>query len=105
MIEQSLPSILSQQDIRSLKSKLHLLRPAVVINSKLDNWTFQDIDIALDNSELIKIRTHIGSSEELLKIAHKICDSLQATLIQTVGYVIAIYRKNLQFEDEQIQFH
>ena len=95
MIEQHASAVLSQQDIRGLKSRLHQLRPAVVIHhNRLDNWTYQNIDLALDSNELIKIRTRIGNSEELRKVAHNICASLKATLIQTVGQIIAIYRKN-----------
>lgn len=101
MIEQNVSTVLSQQDIRGLKSRLHQLRPAVVINNNgLDNWTYQNIDLALDSNELIKIRTHINGSEELRKVAHTICSSLKATLIQTVGHIIAIYRKNPEVEGE-----
>ena len=101
MITQDMSTALSRQDIRDLRSRLHQLRPSVVINdSRLDNWTYQNIDLALDSNELVKIRTHISGSEELRKVAKKICGSLKATLIQTVGHVIAIYRKNPEVESE-----
>ncbi len=95
MAKKKINQALTSQDIRDLKNKLHQLKPAVVINSKvLHDGVFQEIDSALNNSELIKIRTHATSGEELVKIGKEICENLGAVLIQTIGYIIAIYRKN-----------
>ena len=102
MISQNTTVSLSRQDIRILKDQLYQLRPCVVINgSGLDTWAVQNIDMALESNELIKIRTHASNRDELLKIANEICSSLKATLIQVVGYIIAIYRKNPELEEIQ----
>jgi len=94
------PPILNHHDIRELKDKLHHLKPAIVIDNKgLTDEIFQDIDSALNDFELIKIRTHTDSSEELITIADEICSKTKAALVQTIGFIIAIYRKNLLVEE------
>jgi len=91
---------LNHHDIRGLKEKLHNLKPTVVIDNRgLTEETFQAIDHALNSDELIKIRTHASSSEELIAIAEEICEKVKAALIQTFGYIIAIYRKNILPEE------
>lgn len=91
---------LSQQELRELKNRLHQMKPAVVIGTNgLDEVTLQSIDNALDSCELIKVRTHLSSSEDLSKIAREICTKTRAILIQTIGSIIAIYRPNSQVEN------
>lgn len=91
---------LNPHDMRELKNQLHHLKPAIVIDdSGLTDEVFQDIDRALNESELVKIRTHANSSEELVTIADEICTKAKAILVQTIGYIIAVYRKNVLIED------
>jgi RNA-binding protein len=86
--------------IREMKGKLHQLKPMVVIdNNGLTDELFKEIDQALNDNELIKIRTLANSSEELSAIAEKVCVKAKAVLIQTIGQIIAVYRKNLQVEE------
>ena len=93
-------SELKPQDIREMKNRLHHLKPAIIIGTNgLTDEIFQEIDNQLDSNELIKIRTHANSSEELAAIAEEICNKVKAILIQTIGYIIAVYRKNLQPEE------
>jgi RNA-binding protein len=91
---------LNSHDLRELKSQLHHLKPAVVIdNGGLTDRIVQDIDLALTESELIKIRTHANNSKELSTIANEVCNKAEAILVQTIGYIIAIYRRNLVVEE------
>jgi RNA-binding protein len=100
MDQRAISGILNPQDLRGLKSQLHRIKPAIVIpTKKLSDQVFHDIDRALEVDELVKIRTCASSSKELLAIADKICTKAEAVLIQTVGYIIAIYRKNLVVEE------
>jgi len=94
--------ILAFQDIRELKGKIHHLKPIVIIgNNGLTPAVIQEIDRALNDHELIKIRVHIkDSKEELAKITQEICTKTNATAIQTIGHIVAVYRKNLQNEDD-----
>ena len=92
---------LHAHDIRELRGQLHHLKPVVIIGANgLTNAVIEEIERALDNHELIKIRTLTTVGEELGEIAHKICEKTNSALIQTIGHIIAIYRKNpTPFED------
>ena len=93
-------SDLKPHDIRELKGKLHTVKPSVVIhNSDITHEIIQTIEQELNSNELIKIRTHVDSSEELATIAEEICSKTKAALIQTIGFIIAIYRENLVTEE------
>jgi RNA-binding protein len=89
---------LTPQDIRELRSKIHHLKPIVIIgNNGLTESVIQEIDRALNDHELIKIRVSVkDSKEELIKITQEICTKTDATLIQFIGHIIAVYRKNPQ---------
>jgi RNA-binding protein len=93
--------ILAPQDIRELKGKIHHLKPTVIIgNNGLTSAVIQEIDQALNDHELIKIRVHVkDSKEKLTKITQEICTKTDATVIQTIGHIIAVYRKNLLGEE------
>jgi RNA-binding protein len=93
--------ILTSQDIRKLKSKVHHLKPVVIVgNNGLTDAVIQEIDLTLNDHELIKIRIHIkDQKEELTKITNEICSKTNSSLIQTIGHIVAIYRKNLQNEE------
>lgn len=91
---------LTSQNIRELKSKLHHLKPSVIIgNNGLTEAVINEIDRALNDHELIKIRIHTKNHKtDLTKITHEICTKTQAALIQIIGHIVAIYRENLQEE-------
>ena len=92
--------ILTSQTIRELRSNLHHLKPVVIIGNKgLSEAVVQEIDQALNDHELIKIRAQIKNRKELNEITHEICTKTNATLVQNIGHIIAIYRKNLQNEE------
>jgi len=91
------PVPLTPHDIRELKTNVHHLKPVVIIgNNGLTDAVIQEIDRALNDHELIKIRVHIEDREELSKINDTICAKTGATLIQVIGHIVAIYRKNQQ---------
>jgi len=93
---------LTPQDIRELRSKVHHLKPIVIIgNNGLTEPVIQEIDRALHDHELIKIRVHVkDKKDELTKITQEICTRTNSTLIQFIGHIIAIYRKNPQNEGD-----
>jgi len=91
---------LTPQDIRSLKNKVHHLKPIVIVGNKgLTDTVIQEIDRALDDHELMKIRIHTQNREELTKNTTDICTKTNAILIHSIGHIIAIYRKNPDNED------
>lgn len=91
--------LLSIKNIRELRGQTHHLKPVVIIgNNGLTETVIQEIDRALDDHELIKIRVHKNNKNELTDIIGEVCNKTFATLVQVIGHIVAIYRKNLQNE-------
>jgi RNA-binding protein len=101
MAKASKQPVMTSQIIRELRSKLHHLKPVIIIgNNGLTPAVIQEIEQALNYHELIKIRVTIkDQKEELLKITDEICAKTRAVIVQTIGHIIAVYRKNLQIEE------
>lgn len=79
-----------------LKAKAHPLKPVVLLGSKgLTQAVHDEIDIALQSHELIKIKINGQEREDKKKMILDICEKSQAELIQQIGNIAVIYRKNL----------
>jgi RNA-binding protein len=78
---------------RALRGKAHALKPVVILgNHGLTKPVELEIDRALNDHELIKVRVNAETREARLALTQTICDHCQAELIQTIGHVIIIYR-------------
>ena len=86
---------ITPREARELRSKLHHLKPVIIIgNNGLTPAVLQEIDVALTAHELIKIRANLQDREQYADLTDKICSKSNATHIQTIGHIIAIYRQN-----------
>ena len=100
MIKKNKKTTLTSQEIRELRGKLHHLKPVVIIGNKgLSETVIQEINRALNDHELIKIRIQAKDRKDLSKITNEICTQTNSTLINTIGHIASIYRKNLQKEE------
>jgi RNA-binding protein len=81
---------------KQLKAQAHALNPVVMIGQHgLTDAVSQEIDIALDAHELIKIKIKIrAEKQDRIVIRDQIIEQTRAELIQTIGQMIVIYRKN-----------
>ena len=78
-----------------LKAKAHKLKPFVLIGSQgLTEAVIKEIQRALGDHELIKIRLATMDRKERLNMAANISDSTQAELVQMIGHIATFYRKN-----------
>jgi len=81
-------------DKKTLKAQAHSLNPVVMIGqSGLTAAVLAEIEIALNSHELIKIRIR-AEREDRKQITEKICTDTKAELIQAIGQIAIIYRKN-----------
>ena len=86
---------ITPQQKRELKTQLHSLKPIVIVGSNgLTDSVLNEINVALDDHELIKIRINESDKDKREEITAKICKSTHAALIQSIGMIIAIYRKS-----------
>ena len=86
---------ITPQEKRELKSGLHSLKPIVIVGSNgLTDSVLQEIDRALEDHELIKIRLVDEDRDSRDELIVKICKKMRAALIQSIGKVVAVYRKS-----------
>lgn len=80
---------------RMLKSQAHHLKPVVIIGNKgLTEAVQLEIERALFDHELIKVRVNAEDKAARKDIIEKICQARNASLIQTIGHIAVLYREN-----------
>ena len=86
---------LTSQQKRELKAQLHSLKPIIIVGSNgLTDAVLAEMNHALEDHELIKIRFNEKDRELREEIVTQICKKTKAVLIQSIGHIIAIYRKS-----------
>jgi RNA-binding protein len=88
---------LTSGQVKRLRAEGHRLKlkPVVIIGQKgLSENLHQEIDSALDHHELLKLRIPALDKAGKRELAQSICDRHQATLVESIGGVIVIYRAN-----------
>lgn len=82
------PSFKSQ-----LKSKAHHLKPVIIIGGEgLTAGVHNEIDRALTDHELIKIRVNAEDRSERKSLTEAIVKFHKAELVGSIGHIIIIYR-------------
>ncbi|WP_434112276.1 ribosome assembly RNA-binding protein YhbY [Methylocaldum sp. GT1TLB] len=78
-----------------LRAKAHSLKPVVITGQAgITPAVLNEIGLALDHHELIKVRVNAADREERREMTDQICGELGAELIQSIGHIITLYRQN-----------
>lgn len=81
---------------KTLKAKAHALNPVILLGSKgLTPAVVEETNNALTIHELIKIKMKGTEKADRKAIALDICQQLNAELVQLIGNIAVIYRKNV----------
>ena len=84
----------TNQDIRQLRSIGHKLKPVVTVaGNGLTEGVLAELDRALNDHELIKIKLAVGSREARAAVAQEVCERCNAQNIQSIGNVLLILRR------------
>ena len=79
---------------KKMKALAHPLNPVVMVGQAgLTEAVIKETHAALDAHELIKVKIR-AERDERREIAEKICAETQAELVQAIGQIVVIYRKN-----------
>jgi RNA-binding protein len=79
---------------KELKAQAHSLNPVVMIGqSGLTDAVVKELERALDDHELIKVKIRAERDDRKL-ISAALCEQTGAELLQSIGQIIVIYRKN-----------
>ena len=86
---------ITEQQRRKLKKLVHHLKPVVIIGQKgLSESVLNEIDIALDAHELIKVKLSGSDRDERKEMIENICTQTDADFIHSIGHVAAFYRRH-----------
>jgi RNA-binding protein len=88
---------LSSGQIRRLRAEGHRLglKPVVIVGQKgLSDSLHAEIDAALDHHELLKLRIPALGRDARREFGNGICNRHGAVLIESIGGVLVIYRRN-----------
>ena len=89
---------LSSKIKQQFRASAHSLKPVVMIgNNGLTESVLLEIERALIVHELIKIRINAATSKERDEMIQRICEEHSAELIQTIGHIVVVYRKNEEY--------
>jgi RNA-binding protein len=88
---------LTQEQKKQFKSIGHHLKPIVTVaENGLTEGVLAELDRALNDHELIKIQLRLADREERKVIIDELCQKSSSILVQSIGKVALIYRKNPQ---------
>jgi RNA-binding protein len=85
---------LTSDNKKHLRRIGHDLKPVVTVADKgLTGAVIAEIDRALTDHELIKVKLAVGDRDAKKAATDAICERLDARAIQQVGHVLLLYRK------------
>src|SRR5690554_2273689 len=88
---------LTQEQKKQFKSIGHQLKPIVTIaDNGLTENVLAELDRALHDHELIKVQLRLAERDDRKAVIDQLCKKSSSTLVQSIGKVVLIYRKNPQ---------
>lgn len=89
---------LTTKQKQQFKAQAHHLKPVVLLgNLGLTPAVHEEIERALNDHELIKIRVPAGDKEGRQELISNICSQHNADLVQSIGRVLVVYRRRVNF--------
>lgn len=76
-----------------LRAKAHSMKPVVITGQAgISPAVLNEIDLALNHHELIKVRINALDREVRREMAELICHELKAEQVQSIGHIVTLYR-------------
>jgi RNA-binding protein len=84
----------SPADKKYLRALGHQLKPVVTVGGNgLTENVVTEVDRALRDHELIKIKLALGDRDTKKAIIANLCAQTEAQLIQSIGHIVLLFRK------------
>ncbi len=91
----SLNNTLNNKQIRFLRAEAHSMKPVVLIGGAgLTDNVINEINLALDDHELIKVRVNAEDREKKSGMIDSIIQQTECIHVQSIGHIGIFYRKN-----------
>ena len=86
---------LNNKQIRFLRAQAHSMKPVVLIGGAgLTDNVINEINQALDDHELIKVRVNADDREDKKEMIDSIIRQTESTHVQSIGHIGIFYRQN-----------
>jgi RNA-binding protein len=96
----------SSKELRQLRAQAHALRPIVTVAGKgLSASVLAELERALNDHELIKVRVSVGDREQRDATIVSLCDHSGAYLIQRIGNIATLLRHNPKADPRNSNLH
>ncbi len=83
-----------QNQLKKLKEQAHTLKPIIIVgHNGLSEQVKNEVEIALEAHELVKIRINTDGPENKENIIAELLKTNNTTLIQKIGHTLVLYRK------------
>ncbi|AHF65932.1 MULTISPECIES: YhbY family RNA-binding protein [Pseudomonas] len=97
---------LTQEQKKQYKSIGHHLKPVLIVaDNGLTEGVLAELERALSDHELIKIKLNILDRESRLQTIAELCKAGSADLVQVIGKMALIYRKNPKVNKQLSNVH
>ena len=96
----------TSKELRQLRALAHKLRPVVTIAGKgLSDTVLAELDRALNDHELIKVKVAVGDREQRESVVASVCERSSAVLVQRIGNIATLLRANPQADPKKSNLH
>jgi RNA-binding protein len=86
---------LKSEQKKLLRARAHALKPVVITGQAgVSEAVLNEIGIALEHHELIKVRVNAEDREQRREMSEFICAETGAELVQSIGHIVTLYRKS-----------
>ena len=97
---------LTQEQKKQYKSIGHHLKPVLTVaDNGLTEGVLAELERALGDHELIKIKVNILDRESRLEAIAELCKAGKAELVQVIGKMALLYRKNVNVNQQLSNIH
>ena len=84
----------AQNDIKQLRAIGHKLKPVVTVGGNgLSETVVTELDRALNQHELIKVKLAVGDRDAKAAVSTELCEKTGAEIIQSIGNIVLILRR------------
>ena len=84
----------AQHDIKQLRAIGHKLKPVVTVGGNgLSDAVIAEIDRALTQHELIKVKLAVGDRDAKTAVSGELCGRTGSEIIQRIGNIVLVLRR------------
>ena len=85
---------LSRTFLKEMRAIAHHLKPIVTLGAEPSESALAELDRALDDHELVKVRVNIAGRKERAEAIEAVAAAAKAVEVQRIGRIVVLYRAN-----------